>query len=105
MEAIAAQADVKKLSADVEASELEEMDEAHAKSDAPYGDVPYADDGILGDGKKRFPIDCKHVKAALSYISQDKEKRRYTPAQYSHVKGKIISAYKRCFGESPPSAQ
>lgn len=61
---------------------------------APYGDVPYADPGYLG-GKKRYPIDEKHVRAAWSYINQAKNAARYTAAQLSAIKGKIKAAMKK----------
>ena len=81
-------------------------DAATASSKAPYGsNVPYADEGVLPDGKKRYPIDCKHVKAAWSYIHQKRNAAKYTSGQLSHIKGKIAAAYKRCFGEEPPEAK
>lgn len=57
----------------------------------PYGDVPYADPGYLG-GRKRYPIDEKHVRAAWSYINQAKNSARYTASQLSSIKGKIKAA-------------
>jgi hypothetical protein len=59
----------------------------------PYGSVPYADPGYLG--KKRYPIDEKHVKAAWSYINQAKNAARYTAVQLSAIKGKIKAAMKK----------
>jgi hypothetical protein len=57
----------------------------------PYGDVAYADPGYIG-GRKRYPIDEKHVKAAWSYINQAKNAARYTASQLSTIKGRIKSA-------------
>jgi hypothetical protein len=57
----------------------------------PYGDVPYADPGYLG-GRKRYPIDEKHVRAAWSYISQGKNAARYTASQLTSIKGRIKAA-------------
>jgi hypothetical protein len=60
----------------------------------PYGDVPYADPGYIG-GRKRYPIDEKHVKAAWSYINQAKNGARYTASQLASIKSKIKGALKR----------
>lgn len=94
---------VEDLAASFQVDELEDWVEATAAPDgsqlllagasAPYGDVPYADPGYL-DGKKRYPIDEKHVKAAWSYINQAKNASRYTAAQLSNIKGKIKKAMK-----------
>lgn len=58
----------------------------------PYGDVPYADPGYLPDGKPRYPVDEKHVRAAWSYISMSKNAARYTAQQLAKIKAKIKSA-------------
>ena len=79
--------------------------EAADKKKAPYGeDVPYADPGYIG-GVKRYPLNCARVKSAWGYINHKKNADRYTPEQLAHVRGKIIAAYKRCFGEEPPSLE
>lgn len=81
------------------------LDYIMASDKEPYGgSVPYADPGYIG-GVKRYPIDCKHVKAALSYISQKKNSARYTSAQLAHIKSKIHAAFKRCFGHDAPSTK
>ena len=70
---------------------------------APYGDVPYADPGYLDadgnqasksgkPGVKRYPLTADKVKAAWSYINQQKNAGQYTPGQLSAIKGKIKSA-------------
>ncbi len=76
---------------------------ALAAGKEPYGDVPYGDPGYLSDKKKRYPIDCKHVKAAWSYVHQKKNAGQYTSDQLARIKSRIAAAYKRCFGEEPPS--
>ncbi len=65
-----------------------------AGATAPYGNVPYADPGYIG-GRKRYPIDPEHVKAAWSYINVAKNAARYTSAQLSAIKGKIKAAMKK----------
>jgi len=70
---------------------------------APYGDVEYADPGYLDadgeqasksgkEGVKRYPIDEEHVKAAWSYINQEKNASQYTPDQLASIKEKIKAA-------------
>jgi hypothetical protein len=71
---------------------------------APYGDVPYADPGYLPDGKKRYPLDEEHIRAALSYIGQKKNAGRYTSAQLTAMKAKMAAAAKR-FGISVSDGQ
>jgi hypothetical protein len=64
-------------------------------SKAPYGDVQYADNGVQGDGKKRYPVDTEeHTRAAWSYINQAKNAAQYSAAQLATIKGKIKSAMK-----------
>lgn len=76
-------------------------------SKEPYGPVQYADDkGFQPDGKKRYPIDtAEHVRAAWSYLAHPKNAGKYSSEQLSHIKGRIISAWKRLIDPSgPPSA-
>lgn len=63
----------------------------------PYGDdIPYGDPGYLEDGKARYPLDSeRHVRAAWSYINQDKNAKQYTPEQLARIKAKIKAAAKR----------
>lgn len=72
----------------------------------PYGPVEYADNGLQKDGKKRYPIDTEpHIRAAWSYINQEKNSSQYTPEQVAHIKARIISAWKaRIDPKGPPSA-
>jgi Family of unknown function (DUF6582) len=59
----------------------------------PYGDVPYADPGYRG--KKRYPIDKEHIRAALSYFSKPKNRKPYTPEQVKAIWGRIKSAARK----------
>lgn len=62
----------------------------------PYGDVDYADPGYQDDNKKRYPINsAAHVRAAWSFINQDKNQEPYTAAQVKLIKGRIKSAAKK----------
>lgn len=73
---------------------VEERDTKDPKK--PYGDVDYADPGYQKDGKKRYPLDTvEHVRAALSYIGQDKNASAYTSDQLTKVKSKIAAAAKK----------
>jgi hypothetical protein len=83
-------------------SALEQLAEAN---DKPYGDVVYADPGYQKDKQKRYPIDtAAHVRAAWSYINQDKNANIYTAAQLSRIKSRIKSAAKK-FGINIVSEQ
>lgn len=72
----------------------------------PYGDVEYADPGYQKDGQKRYPIDTEeHVRAAWSYINQEKNASQYTSEQVKHIKGRIVAAWKRLIDPAgPPGA-
>lgn len=62
----------------------------------PFGDVPYADPGYQADKKKRYPLHTKvKVRAAWSYINQQKNASKYTPGQLRLIKGRIKAAAKR----------
>ncbi len=85
-------------------------DEVKASADKakkPYGDVEYADPGYQKDGKKRYPINTpEHIRAAWSYINKSNNCSEYTPAQCSHIKSKIVSAWKKHIDpKGPPSAK
>lgn len=65
-------------------------------AEKPYGDVEYADPGYQKDGKKRYPIDTeKHVRAALSYIGQERNADEYSSDQLKKVKARIMAAAKK----------
>jgi HK97 family phage major capsid protein/HK97 family phage prohead protease len=69
---------------------------APGNGNLPYGDVEYADNGLQGDGKKRYPLDTdEHVTAAWSYINQAKNAGKYSAADLATVKGKIKAAMKK----------
>ena len=73
----------------------------------PYGaDADYADPGYQSDKVKRYPLDSeKHIRAANSYIAQEKNSAKYSPEQVSHIKAKIVSAWKAKIDPAgPPSA-
>jgi ATP-dependent protease ClpP protease subunit len=62
----------------------------------PYGDVEYADPGYQEDKQKRYPIDTEeHVRAAWSYINQEKNEQLYTYADLDKIKTKIKEAAKK----------
>lgn len=62
---------------------------------APYGDVAYADPGYQADHKKRYPLDKKHIRAALSYIATGQDKDKYSPEDYAKVRAAIDAAAKK----------
>jgi hypothetical protein len=71
----------------------------------PYGDVTYADPGYR-DNKKRYPIDtAEHVRAAWSYINQEKNAAEYTAEQLASIKNKIMAAAKKLGVEIAESGQ
>lgn len=76
-------------------------------SDKPYGEVEYADPGYQEDGKKRYPIDTEeHIRAAWSYINKEKNAAKYSSAEVSKIKAKIVAAWKKHIDpEGPPSAK
>lgn len=78
-----------------------------AEDKEPYGNVDYADPGHKADGKKRYPIDTpEHIRAAWSYINQEKNHEGYTAEQVASIKAKIVAAWKRKIDSAgPPSAE
>jgi hypothetical protein len=81
--------------------------QAADKSKEPYGDVTYGDPGYQKDGKKRYPLNTpEHIRAAWNYIHQEKNAAKYTPAQVSKIKSRIVSAWKsKIDPKGPPSAK
>lgn len=56
----------------------------------------YADPGYQKDKKKRYPLtSAKRVRAAWSYINQEKNAKKYSAAQLKRVKGRIQKAAKK----------
>ena len=82
--------------ADIEKKKKAEEDEGK------YGDVEYAD-----TKNKKYPIDTEeHIRAAWSYINQEKNQKDYTAAEVEKIKDKIIAAWKKETGkDGPPSAK
>lgn len=75
---------------------VEDLTAIAADPSKPYGDVEYADPGVLEDGKKRYPLDTEdHIRAAWSYINQEKNAGQYTADQLASIKSKIGAAMKR----------
>lgn len=66
----------------------------------PYGDVAYAD-----EKNSKYPIDtAEHIRAAWSYINQEKNQKDYSAAEVTAIKNKIIAAWKKEIDkEGPPS--
>jgi len=60
---------------------------------APYGDVEYADPGYRG--KKRYPIDAKHIHAAIAYFSKAANRAAYSASQVKSIWGRIRAAAKK----------
>ncbi len=83
-----------------------EIEDASAATKAPYGNVTYADPGYQKDGKKRYPIDTEeHIRAAWSYINQEKNHKGYSSDQVAKIKSRIVSAWKKKIDpKGPPSA-
>jgi hypothetical protein len=72
-------------------SGFDRLDLADAK--APYGDVDYADPGILEDGVKRFPIDTvAHAQAAWTFIHEASVAEMYSADDLAEVRQKISKA-------------
>lgn len=62
----------------------------------PFGKVEYADPGYQADKKARYPIDTEeHVRAAWSYINQEKNAKKYAPADLKKVKARIKAAMRK----------
>lgn len=69
---------------------------AATEKKAPYGDVEYADPGYQNDGQKRYPIDTEeHVRAAWSYINQEKNANMYSTEHLNEIKSRIKRAAKK----------
>jgi hypothetical protein len=81
--------------ADVAAREQGGVTAAMTAPAEPYGDVKYADPGYR-DSKKRYPIDTpEHIRAAWSYINQEKNAGMYDAKQLADIKARIMAAAKK----------
>jgi len=70
-----------------------EMTNFASDSREPYGDVDYADPGYQDDEVKRYPIDTEeHVRAAWSYINQQKNASKYSSEDLEKIRNKIKAA-------------
>lgn len=85
-----------------EASARKDVTPADKKAaEKKYGDVTYAD-----EKNKKYPVDTeKHIRAAWNYIHMPKNAAKYSPAEVSAIKSKIVSAWKRVIGGSPAAAK
>lgn len=66
-----------------------------------YGDVTFAD-----EKNKKYPIDTEeHIRAAYNYINHPDAAGKYSPAEVTTIKNKIIAAWKKKIDPAgPPSA-
>lgn len=77
-------------------ADLDKGGDAPGDGSKPYGNVEYADPGYQADKKKRYPLDTKkHVKAALGYINQESNGKKYSPENLAKIKAKINAAAKK----------
>ncbi len=76
------------------------------KGKEPDGDVEYADPGYRADGKKRYPIDTEErIRAAWSYIHEEKNAADYSPGELAAIRRRIIIAWRRLIDpDGPPEA-
>ena len=67
-----------------------------------YGNVTFAD-----PVNKKYPIDTEeHIRAAWSYIGQEKNQAQYSPAEVDAIKRRIVAAWKKVIDpEGPPGAK
>lgn len=60
----------------------------------PEADGDFADPGYQPDGEKRYPLDTEaHIRAAWAYIHQGDNAARYTEAELTHIKARIVAAW------------
>ena len=94
---------------EVEEPELIEVVEEARKDVSPadkkaaekqYGNVAYAD-----PANKKYPVDTEeHIRAAWSYINMPKNAAKYSPAEVSAIKSKIVAAWKKVIDKAGPQA-
>lgn len=80
---------------------IAKRDDVNPKTgETAYGNVSYAD-----PVNKKYPIDTEaHIRAAWSYIHQDKNAAKYDPKDVAAIKGRIIAAWKKTISADGPSA-
>lgn len=84
-------------------SGYDRLDLADAKS--PYGDVDYADPGLLEDGVKRFPIDTQaHAQAAWTFIHEASVAEMYSADDLAEIRSRISKAIEG-FGDEQQEEQ
>lgn len=72
--------------------------------DLPYGDVEYADPGLLKDGVPRFPIDTAfNVRASWGHFCKNADAMGYDEDDLSKVAEAIGYAWGEVIGNAPPS--
>jgi len=79
---------------------------AEKRGREPIGDIEYADPGYREDGRKRYPIDTEaHIRAAWSYIHEERNAAEYTAEELTAIKRRIVAAWKRTIdAKGPPAA-
>lgn len=72
-------------------SEREDVTEAGKKAaEKEYGDVSYAD-----EKNKKYPLDAKHIRAAVSYWGMQKNRSKYSPEEQKTISRKIGNAARK----------
>ena len=76
-----------------------------AQKSAPYGDVEYADPGLLEDGVKRFPLDTDvHIEAVAKFLDREEVSDLYSPDDLKQVRQRAQSAAQRIGAKSQEAA-
>lgn len=70
------------------------LEESAAKDYLTKGS-DYADPGFREDKKKRYPLDEKHIHAAIDFWGRPENRDKYTPEQQKHIQAKIDAAKKK----------
>ncbi len=81
---------------------ISKRDDVNPKEgEAQYGDVTFAD-----EKNKKYPLDSeRHIRAAWSYIGQEKNAGKYSGDEVATIKRKIVAAWKKTIDKAgPPSA-
>ena len=72
-------------------SKREDVSDADKKrAEKEYGDVEYAD-----EKNKKYPLDERHIHAAISYFSMPKNREKYSPEEQKAIWGRIKRAAKK----------
>jgi hypothetical protein len=82
---------------------FERLDEAQKPS--PFGDVEYADPGILPDGVKRYPLDTEaHIEAAVELLEREEAADLYPEDELENVRQRAQAAAQRVGAKSQEAA-